>query len=339
MLVFVGWYGRGNSGDEAFKEVHELLFPGVPKTWLCDEEFTPAPDDVYVLGGGDVFLDYYICRLPKDAPFFAYGVGLTSPEWKDKVLEYGDRLQGIWLRNREDAEYLKAKGLNAHYTPDITFQLKEKIAAEPDPMPDWPAPGEKLLVVMPSNNAQQDAARSGKFAEYFYQEYMKFSLAAQLDELAKYYSVLLLPLSFDSNDMDVLYCHEIASMMRHRLKVRIAEEQLPPLKTARLVGKASLVLSMKFHGLMYATMGGVPFVNIGLTRKTEMYCLENGFADFSLRPYSFAHDPLMETVKRAEKPETRAYIENRAAELSGEAARQGAAFRENVKRRSFLTPR
>jgi len=330
MLVFVGWYGRGNSGDEAFKEVHERLFPGIPKIWLCDEEFTPSPDDVYVLGGGDVFLDYYICRLPKDAPFFAYGVGLTSPDWQDKVLDYRDRLKGIWLRNREDAEYLKARGLNAHFTPDITFQLKEPIAAEPDPMPDWPPPGEKLLVVMPSNNAQQDAARNGKFAEYFYQEYMKFKFASELDELAKYYSILLLPLSFDSNDMDVLYCHEIASMMQRRRRVRIAEQSLPPLKTARLVAKADLVLSMKFHGLMYATMGGVPFVNIGLTRKTEMYCLENGFSEFSLPPYSFSRDPLVERVKRAEKPETRPYIEARATALAEEATRQGAAFVQSV---------
>src|SRR3712207_6177615 len=113
-LTFLGWYGKHNAGDEAFKVVHEQLFPEVPKRWVTDaREAGDAANNLYVLGGGDVFLKYYIDTLPQEAKFFAYGVGLASDEQYGSVMAQKERLLGIWLRNPVDVAALKAQGAEA----------------------------------------------------------------------------------------------------------------------------------------------------------------------------------------------------------------------------------
>jgi len=329
-LTFVGWYGRQNAGDEAFKIVHEQLFPGVPKRWIADpQEAGNSDENLYILGGGDVFLKYYLDMIPPQAKFFAYGIGLGSPQQYASVLEEKDRLLGIWLRNPGDVEALRAQGVNAHYTPDIALLLGDAVRARPQ-HPIIGRTSRKRLVFCPSGNADQTALQRGDLADHFYYNYLKFALARALDELAKYYDIIMLPLSHDYKDMDLGFAGQVHGLMRRDGNVFPVTEELPPLDVARLIGDCQLCLSMKFHGLIFAALMAVPFVNIGLTRKTAMLCVDLEQPELSIPPYSFTQASLLEAVKIAEMPERRMKLERAVESQIAKAQEEAEAFQNEV---------
>lgn len=328
-INFVGWYGRGNCGDEAFKAVHAQLFPDCEINWICGGPQQPDDGAVWVLGGGDVFLDYYINQIPPNVPFFVYGVGLGSPDQRNHMVALKDRLLGVWLRNAADVEALNAEGVPARYTPDIVFQLAEAVRDRPLP-PDIEERPKKSLVFIPSNNAAQTALREDRLANFFYYSYMKLKLGECLDEIAKYYEIVMLPFSFDINDMDMGFIMDVRGRMKRHDRVQVIQRELDPLDAGRVIAQADLVLSMKFHGLIFALMNGIPVVNIGLTRKTQLLCEDNGIGGVSVQPFSLSMPTLMAALKHAERSDTRAIVAERAATLTGHAKEEGSLFREAV---------
>jgi polysaccharide pyruvyl transferase WcaK-like protein len=77
-----------------------------------------------------------------------------------------------------------------------------------------------------------------------------------------------------------------------------------------------LVISMKFHGLMFAVNQGVPFINIAETRKTQLFCVENELTQLSIPRYSLERERFLEVVKTAEADETRQAIQATASRLT-----------------------
>lgn len=332
-LTFVGWYGRRNAGDEAFRHVHEALFPGVPKRWICDARDAGDPaDHVYVLGGGDVFLPFYLDMIPPGAPFFAYGVGLGSAEQYATVLGQKDRLHGLWVRNAEDVEALRMQGVAAEYTPDLALLLGDAVRTRtPHPATSPPGPAaRKRLAFCPSGNADQTALQRGDVADLMYNGYLKVALARALDELAAYYDIVMLPLSHDYKDMDLAFIGQVHGLMRRGDRATPVTEELDPLDVAAAIGACRLCVSMKFHGLVFAALSGVPFVNVGLTRKTVMFCASLGQEGLSIPPYTFTQGQLMAAVKVAEAPETSTAIRTAVAEKVEQARAAADSFRARV---------
>lgn len=325
----VGWYGRGNCGDEAFKAVHSQLFPDCEIDWICGGPQRPDDGAVWVLGGGDVFLDYYINQIPDHVPFFVYGVGLGSPDQRQHMVALKDRLLGVWLRNADDVEALNELGVPARYSPDIVFQLADAIQERPLP-PVFEVRPKKTLVFIPSNNASQTAMREDRLANFFYYSYMKIKLGECLDEIAKYYEIVMLPFSFDMNDMDMSFITDVRDRMKRHDRLQVIRQELDPLDAGRVIAQADLVMSMKFHGLIFALMNGVPFVNIGLTRKTQLLCEDNGLGRCSVQPFSLSAPTLMAALKEAERSETRLAVADRASMLIMQAKEEGELFRNAV---------
>ncbi|MBE9605542.1 polysaccharide pyruvyl transferase family protein [Acetobacteraceae bacterium H6797] len=328
-IKFVGWYGRGNCGDEAFKDVHRLLFPGQDLEWVTDVDAEPSDDDeaVYVLGGGDVFLPYYLRSIPKNRKFFVYGVGLGSPDQVQAIVAEKDRIKGIWLRNEGDVAILREQGVNnARFTPDIVFNLRPEVEKLAPSMQPKLLKKRKSLALIVSNTATQASARNGNFIEYFYAQYMRLMLAVVTDELAKFYDIYGIPFSTDRNDYDLGYLYDVVGNMKQQASVKVFDEPLTPLEVGALIANMDLVVSMKFHGLVFAAAAGVPFVNIGLTRKTKLICDQLDFTNLGVQPYSFAYETMMGAVKRAETPETRSALDERRNRMYELAASEADVF-------------
>ncbi len=330
-LAFLGWYDRNNCGDEAFKEVHRLLFPDHDLRWVCDRPIDPAQVDHVVLGGGDVLLEYYLDCIPPEMKFWVYGVGLGGARAYQIIEAQRARIRGLWLRNRGDVEELQNRGIAAHYTPDIVFNLRQIALGQP------PAGGKQIkrLVVILSNNLYQAAMRGGAAKTIFYLDYFKYELASALNALAHFYEVVLLPFSMDPNDFDPGFCADVYAIMRKFYRpdsgepaVRMITTTPDPLAVIALLRDADLVLSMKFHGLIFAAMLGVPFVNIGISRKTALFCEDNGLPHLSIDEYSFTKERLLARVKAAEAPQTRAELAVLGESLFGQAQQAATIFRE-----------
>jgi polysaccharide pyruvyl transferase WcaK-like protein len=83
-----------------------------------------------------------------------------------------------------------------------------------------------------------------------------------------------------------------------------------------VIKQCELVISMKFHGIMFAVNQGVPFINIAGTRKTQQFSIENDFAQLSIPRYSLERERFLKVVKVAEADETRRSIQTVSTRLS-----------------------
>lgn len=331
MLVFVGWYGRGNCGDEAFKDVHEMLFPTHEKVWVDDRaDMSSVPKSaLYVLGGGDVVSDFYVHKIPPNQKFFMYGVGLASLEQRDYVASMRDRLLGVWVRNTEDAAALAGVGVPARFTPDIVFQLSEAVGACDTSR--LPRAGErKMLLVFPSNNGPEAAARQRDLGAYHYYEFMIAEMAKTLDYIGKYYDIMFVPLSSNENDNDIIWAMRTSSLMKNKNNVTVLDRHLTPIEVAALTSRANMVMSMKFHGLIFALLAGRPFVNIGLTRKTQLLCEDNDLSHLCVPRHSFSYDRVLRCLKAAEAPDALAAVTDVSARLRASAKSEGSLFAQQV---------
>lgn len=333
-LFFLGWYDRGNCGDEAFKDVHRQLFGDHDLAWICDRPPPLQSGDRLVLGGGDVFSPYYLEHIPRDENFWVYGVGLGGEEQRQLVIDNKHRIKGIWLRNRSDVRFLNSIGVESNYTPDIVFNLRELL---PFGNTIKRARTKKLYVIL-SNNLAQDALRTGNHGLIGYFQFMKQQIGYAVNALGEFYDTKFVPFSTDADDLDLSFCADAYAYVTKRSwsarpggpVVSIQQHALTPLEMIEMLSDADLIVSMKFHGLIFSTLLGVPFVNIGLSRKNREFCFENGLGDLCMDEYSLTKEKLEARIKTAEAPEMKAKVREVGIRLAAQAAAAAAEFRSSV---------
>jgi hypothetical protein len=286
IIQVLGYYGRHNLGDEFFRVVIPLLF-GYPEAlfFIQPSQFFDSVD-MTVLGGGDVIKPYYLNSIPKEQPYYILGAGLGYESELDLI---GSNAKEIFLRNRIDANEAQRRGFNAHYCPDLAF------INTPETIPVKPRDEKKKMLVILANSAVTPAMGFNEISDIYYQDYMKWELAKALDVLGEWYDIDFKSMSDSCYAYDSVMAMEVASRMVRGYKGAVGRIWLPI-----DFWEYDLVISMKFHGLVFSTMWGTPFVNIGLTRKTELYCREAGLTDLMVEPFSLTKNRLLDAVKRAE---------------------------------------
>jgi polysaccharide pyruvyl transferase WcaK-like protein len=292
----LGWYGRNNIGDESFKIALASLFPDLDFNFI-----TEKPDDALptILGGGDVVKEFYLKQI--EQPFVAVGVGLGYPSEMDLLFQDG-LCRGAWFRN--DADYsaaFKLNRANAYVCPDLAFAIPPPPKVDPKPVAK---DGKKRLAVILANSAVNPKMGTSGFAETHYQEYMRWEIAKALDVLKEWYEIHFLPMSHERFAYDEVAHFEVISRMTTAHMLHPWQwSNTHPIEFMRKISGFDLVISMKYHGLIFSTIMGVPFVNIGLTRKTQLLCEDLGQQGryACMDPYTLTADRLLETVKRVEE--------------------------------------
>jgi polysaccharide pyruvyl transferase WcaK-like protein len=110
--------------------------------------------------------------------------------------------------------------------------------------------------------------------------------------------------------------------MSRREHVSFVTQPLSMGQALWLMKQFELVISMKFHGIMFAVNQGTPFINIAETRKTQQFCVENQLTHLSIPRYSLERERFLEVVKAAETAETRRAIKATTARLKELTRRQ-----------------
>lgn len=281
-----GWYGRNNCGDEAFKDAFNILLPKLSKDYRCD-----MPDcDVLILGGGDVVKSYYLDVIG-DREFFLLGAGLGYESELDLLA--GKRIKRAVFRNRRDAALAFAKGIDAVWCPDLAFAIPA-----PSKMKNL---GRKRAVVILNDVINPSFDKRDKASEIAYAEYLKWELADSLSYLSEWYDITFMPFSAERRHMDVKCCHDVVSRMTRPGETIVMPAPLIPSDALQHISNADLVITMKFHGVIFATLSSTPFVNIGLSRKTQQFCKESGLGDLSVPSYGFSQETFLSAVKAAEE--------------------------------------
>ncbi|WP_276121288.1 polysaccharide pyruvyl transferase family protein [Pararhizobium qamdonense] len=329
-VYFIGWYGQRNSGDESFKLAHRALFPGEHIEWLTTAALPQiGKGDVVVLGSGDVLRDFYLRLIPDGVKYFVYGVGADGQADLDVAVAQKERIIAGWFRNYGDVEYLRAHGVHAHYTPDIVFQL-----APPEnglAIPSSPQP-RKTMTCFFSNDTSQYALETADLNLFARTYTQKREIAQSLDQLSPYYNFRFVPFSFAWNAYDLSFAVDVFAMMKRRENVKIVEEELAFDQVMYEVSTSHVVVSMKFHGLIYAVLAKRPFVNIGLTHKTQQFCLEAGLEELSVSPIAFTAEKFLTSLKIAEAPKTLEKVVEVSAKYRANAVDAGMQFAESLNR-------
>ena len=290
----LGWYGKNNWGDEAFKYAFHDLFPDLYFHFVRDKPSEHLP---LILGGGDVIKSSYLKEIKQ--PFVAVGVGLGYPSEMDLLLK--SPCKAAWFRNMEDVRLSQTNEFQ--YCPDLAFAIKA-----PNVFGSPPSARKKVAVIL-ANSVINPKIGTRQFGEWSYQQYLYWELAQALDAMGEWYDIHFLPMSQARFAYDEASHFEVASRMKNEKPVVLWNwsDLEGPLEFMSLLGTFDLVISMKFHGLVFSTIMGVPFVNIGLTRKTDLYCQQDAFAGLglSIEPYSFTAERLLEKINNAEKKDIR----------------------------------
>lgn len=289
-MNILGWYGKSNCGDEAFKIAFRKLFPRAVLDFTCE---TTSGSNEYVLGGGDVIKPFYLDVL-KDKTFSILGAGLGY-ESEVELLK-GKNLKHVFLRNHSDVALAQAAGIKqAAYCPDLVFAL--------DAPQRTVTVGPKKRAIVILSDAINPSAGNKDAAKLANAEYFKWELANALSELSQWYDFTFVPFSGHQYDNDHRCALDIAARMSPLSnESSILAEAVSPRAAMGLIACADLVITMKYHGVIFSTVGGVPFVNIGVSRKTQEFCREAGIGRLSVPEYAFTKDRFFEAVKAAETP-------------------------------------
>jgi hypothetical protein len=130
-FLMLGFYDRGNPGDEAFMMVFPLFFKhlginDVDFSFACTDDIDEIPDetDAVVMAGGDTITPYFmekVVRMLKSYKGPVYGVSVGLPYDADsKYLHVFDH---VFVRSQYDA-CLASSVIGARkvtYMPDITL--------------------------------------------------------------------------------------------------------------------------------------------------------------------------------------------------------------------------
>jgi polysaccharide pyruvyl transferase WcaK-like protein len=277
----VGYFGRGNYGDELFLEVYRqylgdrvelgpaLESPGSPTTTSGRRRLVDGTDAV-LIGGGDLidpasrrssyFPGTYLRR-----PVYIAGVGV--PIWRGSDAATIERLRRffqhtsvrfVYARDPESRDWI-ARHLEPSAplieAPDMVCALD---LPEAEPRGDAPVLG----VIVRHRQEADDLTNIRRLADraaglgYRVQAIVLGTGASRDADLEATRSLALPTPVIESSDVDDL---------------------------TRAIGSCSLVATMKFHGLVVATMYGVPALALIGTNKNRNFLRRIGRSDLECR--------------------------------------------------------
>jgi polysaccharide pyruvyl transferase WcaK-like protein len=312
-IPVLGWYHQKNVGDEAFKDIFRAAIADVdPSATISfhtpfNSLKSPPPEKV-ILGGGDVIRPFYLEKIPPEVKIFPFGVGLGYESEIDLLEKVN--VSFALFRNKKDVELAHTRQVNARYCPDLTFFM-----TTPEPFRPICNDSKKILGVLLSDEINPTFERKEN-RDYLYYEYFKWELASVLDLLSEFYNICFVAFSTTESINDHKVSLDVFRRMRARDHVSFVAEPLSMAQALGVIGQCDLVISMKFHGIMFAVNQSVPFVNIAGTRKTQCFCVENQLSQLSVPRYSLERERFLEVVKIAEADETRRSIRAISANLA-----------------------
>lgn len=266
----VGYFGWGNFGDELFLEVHRQQLGKkydlvVANDLLASPYFSrPVSDivsavDAVLIGGGDLLNPLHVSELYwqkayLEKPTFIYGLGVPSqPFRRERVLaKYRE------FFHHENCKLIVARDVESYNWIKDHLEPGEKLVWYPDPVcslvrPKARPPKEKTLGVVMREHRSLDQDMS--------------SVRRLIDE---------------AKAMDYRIKHLVLATMglgeadlgRAKLIAQPDEEIVTSEVLSDLcveISSCSALATIKFHGLVVATMYGVPAIAMSVTPKNRNF--------------------------------------------------------------------
>lgn len=157
-IGIIGYFGHGNAGDEAMKELVTKEFPGS----VSSNKDKMEKCDVYIIAGGDLVQEFSGLHFPwiweevRDEPCYAISLGVKAgwEVYKEKVIKYLSKFRRIYTREQESydilSKYIKVSGV----MPDLVLLADAEKSKEEYPIlfnytdRPWVKPGNQFENIM-----------------------------------------------------------------------------------------------------------------------------------------------------------------------------------------------
>ena len=290
----IGWYNKNNIGDESYKVSFPKLFP----QFDFDFEGKKEQYDICILGGGDILNDHYVSKALACSAAKRYVIstsaGTAAP------LEQLPQFDGIFVRDIRSVKYLREKGVQCAYMPDVSIGL------EPDK-----ESGVQLLERMFRQeglelyekriglvlNAHLMYAKDGILARDFITFLKSVQDMAKLaDSISA--SFIFFPMSTQMPYDDRIANGFVASRCKFWKKNWLVQERLTVQDTLNLVSACDALVSTRLHSSVFALNSQTPFLDVLHHDKSRSFLETIHHEGHSVSYWDFSFKELEDAVER-----------------------------------------
>jgi polysaccharide pyruvyl transferase WcaK-like protein len=268
----VGFYGWGNYGDELFLEaLTSSLGPTVDIQSLIGPAWVPLPtlrravlgSDVVIIGGGDLLRPWSMTRYWRPIllrrPVFVAGVGVptwggTNPAVVDGLGRFfgHPNLRGIAARDEGSAAWIRDNldpKVPVRVTPDLVCSLDLPVVQRPANPPIFG-------VAVRRRDTPDDLTHVRRLCERaMSMGYRLRRIILATGQVREHDIEATAGLGFE--DTELISSNDLGEI-------------------SRAIGECTVMATMKFHGLVVATMCGVTPIAMMPTRKTRNFIADIG---------------------------------------------------------------
>lgn len=255
-VYVLGWYGHKNLGDEAFASAFEHLWPEINFHFGDRLPDSDAQYDALWIGGGS-FLDHACPGLKhwtKPIGFIGVGFqGKVHPDYQAAL----ERAKIVIARNPEAREIFP----RARVLPDLVF------ASRPDTLLKQRLPKKRVTVLLndfvsPRWNSPDWVTRSYLWFQH--------EFAKACDHLVKEgYELHMIPMGTAGADDRRAAAAIIGRMERPQGARWYLGGETSEFLLRSTIAMSDLVLTQRFHGIVFAAQNGCPFISISAHDKLK----------------------------------------------------------------------
>lgn len=250
-INFIGWYGEGNLGDDSFQLVFSEAFSG------HEQVFSQKPDlscDAFILGGGGVIDAGYFDGLSKIGNKPLYAIGVDIPLCGERYsLLLNHAFKKILVRSKEYFWLAREQGLlNVSFIPDIAFWISPVTKKDSHVKPQ--------LGVSLMNHLLKG------------ETHLQDHIMRVLDRKGDLVDITFL--AFKKIDLDMI--NDVLS--RRSIPCKVIAPQTPEEMISHISG-LDVLLTMRFHGAVFANICKVPFISLSVPGKHSIFCEQEDLHD------------------------------------------------------------
>ncbi len=274
-ILILGYFDRGNLGDEAFKIPYTLMYKNANIQSIESISQLPKNTKCIIIAGGDIVNNYFISKLKRltiNYTGLIYGISIGIPYPSEAF--YLNIFDHVIMRAKTDIQTANnvIGSANVSYLPDITN------------------------TIIPTLKFKTNAVAFALAQPYFHKNENKPLLVASIIKTIKkiileYPETKINLLAFNTSasekESDLLINNEIEKHFNNlavveSIKIKDTAEMLS------FMSSQKLIICMRFHSVVFANIVNVPFVAFYTTRKIKNLLID---LDAAEKGYELETDP------------------------------------------------
>jgi hypothetical protein len=273
-ISVLGYYDKGNIGDEAYKLAFQKLFPQYK--FEFKDHITGKPE-VIILGGGDVLSKGFIEIIDKHPQARKYAL---SVNFRQEHIPLIPKFNKIVSRNYT--------GSGIETMPDFTFALSgnnengKKLIKDLCERNDVQLYNKKAVLTLNSYLCRREHILGRDYITF---DKVCYELANLIDETAA--TFILLPLGNGFPENDRIANSFVYANTKFYKKNLLVYDKLSVQETLDIFAAVDVAITSRLHAAIFSCIGNTPFIDVTHHTKNRMFLESIGRLEWSINYWHF----------------------------------------------------